>query len=296
MLVVVVGYPPDGSWTTALMFVCFPLFRARINAYAWAGFATRKSHRTRTPRHVQVLCIEGANDAIAKSYLPRDKIVAHDFALGPYWPEKTYDLAWCIEVLEHVARPYMKNYQSIFHKSAIIIASHSPWGGHHHVEVHPDWWWISRMEMQGFVYSEKLTKIMRFVASTTKGGGANEGTHLTRTAHVYINPKVASLPQHTHLLGRYGCYRQKGDERPCKDPADNVGEEYLPVHRTPTQWDFLSIPKHVMYSGTGYGDTLGHTLWNLSLTDREGAKCREDYTHPTVSDGCDNLGKPYTPP
>ena len=53
----------------------------------------------------------GANDAIAKSHLPKEKIVAHDFSLGPWWPDKTYDLAWCIEVLEHVARPYMANYQ-----------------------------------------------------------------------------------------------------------------------------------------------------------------------------------------
>ena len=97
------------------------------------------------------LCVEGSNDAIAKSYLPKDRIVAHDFSLGPYWPEKTYDMAWCVEVLEHVARPYMKNYQTIFHKAAIIVASHSVWGGHHHVEVHPDWWWVVRMELAGFM-------------------------------------------------------------------------------------------------------------------------------------------------
>ena len=36
-----------------------------------------------------VLCVEGANDAINKSYLPRDKIVSHDFSLGPWWPDKT---------------------------------------------------------------------------------------------------------------------------------------------------------------------------------------------------------------
>jgi len=54
-----------------------------------------------------VLCIEGGNEAIGRSYLPRERIVPHDFAQGPYWPEKTYDLAWCIEVLEHVARPFM---------------------------------------------------------------------------------------------------------------------------------------------------------------------------------------------
>jgi len=242
-----------------------------------------------------VLCIEGANDAIEKSYLPRNKIVAHDFQLGPYWPDKTYDLAWCIEVLEHVKRPYMANYQAIFHKSAIIIASHSPWGGHHHVEVHPDYWWITRLEMQGFVYSERLTKIMRFIARETKApGNGNAGTHLTNTAHVYINPKVASLPQHAHLMGRLGCYRGKGDERPCKDPSQNVPDEWLPILRSPTQWDMIQVPESILYQGTEYGlNQQRRILWDLSLTNDNTSKCRDDYPAPTVGDGCNNLGRPY---
>ena len=39
---------------------------------------------------VDVLCVEGSKDTIAQSFLPRDRIVQHDFSLGPWWPSKTY--------------------------------------------------------------------------------------------------------------------------------------------------------------------------------------------------------------
>ena len=40
-------------------------------------------------------------------------------------------------------RRYMHNYLPIFEKAAIIIASHSLWGGWHHVEVHDDPWRVA---------------------------------------------------------------------------------------------------------------------------------------------------------
>jgi regulator of replication initiation timing len=163
-----------------------------------------------------LLCVEGANDAIDKSYLPKEKIVAHDFYKAPYWPSRTFDLAWCIEVLEHISREHMANYQSIFHKSAIILASHSAWGGHHHVEVHQDWWWLSRMELAGFVYSERLTKLFRKVAQFF-AGDSGESQHVVITMHVYINPKVASLPEHAHLFGMFGCYVNENQDMPCPE-------------------------------------------------------------------------------
>lgn len=56
------------------------------------------------------------------------------------WPEKTYDLAWSVEVLEHVGRPFMRNYQAAFHKAAIIFVTFASTGGWHHVEVHQENW------------------------------------------------------------------------------------------------------------------------------------------------------------
>jgi hypothetical protein len=93
--------------------------------------------------------------------------------------------ARCVHSFSHTTRFEHAHAQATFHKAAIIVASHSNWGGHHHVEVHPDYWWITRMEMQGFVYSERMTKLVRTIASATKQySGTSEGQHISYTSHV----------------------------------------------------------------------------------------------------------------
>eukprot|EP00041_Stephanoeca_diplocostata_P004904 m.53208 g.53208 ORF g.53208 m.53208 type:complete len:357 (+) comp15438_c0_seq8:43-1113(+) len=204
-----------------------------------------------------VLCIEGSSDAVEQSLLPADRIVQHDFYMGPYWPDKTYDFAWSVEFLEHIGRQYMKNYLPIFEKSAIIFATHSLWGGYHHVEVHDDWWWITRMEMQGFVYSEPLTSMFRAIARRHVDVGAG-AQHLWLSGMAFLNPRVASLPEHHHLIGMHGCVHNKKLDRhrenfgkkmewPCRTPADHLPEEYLPVNRRPNKWDNVTMDPSVKH-------------------------------------------------
>ena len=80
---------------------------------------------------VDVLCVEGSHDAVERSLLPHPEtqVVEHDFSRGPYWPAETYDAVWSVEFLEHVGRNFQYNYIQTFHKSALIFASHSQWGG-----------------------------------------------------------------------------------------------------------------------------------------------------------------------
>ena len=54
---------------------------------------------------VDALCVEGSHDAREKTMLPdpENQMVEHDFARGPWWPDKTYDAVWCVEFLEHVS-------------------------------------------------------------------------------------------------------------------------------------------------------------------------------------------------
>jgi hypothetical protein len=99
------------------------------------------------------------------------------------------------------------------------------------------------MELAGFVYSDILTRLFRKIAQHFKLQGSGEAQHIVYTSHVYINPKVASLPEHAHIMGMLGCYerwpgkddtpRQNG---PCNDPEDALPQRFLPVHRTPTQY------------------------------------------------------------
>jgi hypothetical protein len=111
-----------------------------------------------------------------------------------------------------VGRNFQHNYFTAFRKSAIIFASHSLWGGHHHVEVHEDDFWIEKMTMLGFAYSPTLTNALRKIAISeqTTGFAPNglylNAQHLSLSMQVFINPVVAALPQHAHLMAEHGCY------------------------------------------------------------------------------------------
>jgi hypothetical protein len=190
---------------------------------------------------VDALCVEGSHDAVNQTLLPHPEtqIVEHDFSRGPWWPQKTYDAVWCVEFLEHVGRNLHKNYMTVFRKAALIFATHSNWGGWHHVEVHNDEWWNEKMAMYGFVYSPHLTKLVRSVAAeersntnyTFPNGEKPNAQHVWLSMMVFINPAVASLPQHAHLLAEDGCYQgivnDKVVNRPCGG-KDNPEETELP--------------------------------------------------------------------
>ena len=45
-------------------------------------------------KKARVLCIEGSVDAVKNSVLPLDRVVEHDFSLGPWWPTATFDACW----------------------------------------------------------------------------------------------------------------------------------------------------------------------------------------------------------
>lgn len=187
-----------------------------------------------------VLCVEGSRDAIFKSFLPSNLIVEHDYSRGPWWPKKTYDAAWSVEFLEHVSRQHQYNYISTLRKAALIFVTSSRWGklqgregddvatrpylllmllcfvpgGWHHVEIHPDSWWIQKFESYGFRYSANLTEQSKHWAEMdyqnqtvlAPNGKEFDPQHLATSLKVFVNPAVASLPQHQHLFPRHGCF------------------------------------------------------------------------------------------
>ena len=203
---------------------------------------------------VDALCVEGSHDAVTKSFLPEDRIVEHDFARGPWWPEKTYDMAWSVEFLEHVSRQYHFNYMTVFRKAALIFVTSSKWGGWHHVEIHPDDWWIRKFELYGFKYEPELTTQVREWA---KDGMSNKtlldlslekqphaAAHIRTSMKVFSNPMVAALPKHQHLFPRDGCFLKYADKtasfqsvtRPC-----GVGELAKGQVETPLPETFIPL-------------------------------------------------------
>jgi len=210
---------------------------------------------------LETACVEGSHDAIEKSIVPHKENVytEHDFSRGPWWPAKTYDAVWSVEFLEHVGRNFQQNYIPVFQSAAIIIATSSTWGGWHHVEVHNDKWWIARMQSYGLVYSEDLTMRVRETADRPKIRGQDfpkgklfNAQHVWLSAKVFINPAVASLPEHQHLLSEPGCFHKKEKKtppgewitRPCSSDRKEteLPDEYLPLTLTDEmdeKWDEL---------------------------------------------------------
>ena len=154
----------------------------------------------------RVKCIEGSHDAVSKSLLPSDAVVEHDFTRGAYWPEETFDAAWSVEFVEHVGRQFQKNYFPAFRRAAMIFMTASTSGGHHHSEIRPHWWWKAKMEAAGFIYSDELTEIIRLNAQNDRSPGVPfYGQYIKMNMMVFINQKVASRPEHQHLVSGHGC-------------------------------------------------------------------------------------------
>ena len=180
---------------------------------------------------VDVLCVEGSSDAVAHSLMPKDRIVEHDFSLGPWWPSSTYDAVWSVEFVEHVGRQYMDNYMPIFKKAALVFVTSSGTGGWHHVEVHEKWWWRGRMAAEGFIFLNDLTKQVR-AHPGAKIHQNESGMHIVHGMDVFVNPRVASLPQHKHLFGGKGCYGDAVDNQ-------NGGRACLGVDALPASYETL---------------------------------------------------------
>lgn len=189
-------------------------------------------------RGARVLCVEGSHDAVLQSLLSPELVVEHDFSRGPWWPSETFDAAWSVEFLEHVGRPFMPNYLPIFKKAALIFVTSSGFGGWHHVEVHNHLWWRARMEAQGFVFSQELTDLARKIsldgasAAPPSEHVPGMSQHLIHGLRVFINPEVASMRQHHHLIGGHGCPDDSVDNTnggvECKG-VDALPRDYQPL-------------------------------------------------------------------
>lgn len=102
-----------------------------------------------------------------------------------------------------------------------------------------------KFEMYGFKFSQKLTEKLRSTAKTDKGleskikgamNGKFNSQHVWLHMMVFINPAVATLPQHAHLLAEDGCFvahenvngKRTMIHRPCGFGRGSQHETKLP--------------------------------------------------------------------
>ena len=113
--------------------------------------------------------IEG--DWTLENYWDRLTIHCHDFHDGPCEGlQDEYDLAWCVEFLEHVDEAYIANYMVAFERCRFAICTVAPPGAvnAHHFNLKEPLYWQKLFADYGFVYDEHVTQKIRRVSAMTK--------------------------------------------------------------------------------------------------------------------------------
>jgi hypothetical protein len=126
-----------------------------------------------------------ARGRLADSVIP-EHVAAHDFTQGAYLPERSFDLLWSCEFLEHVESRYEANILGTFaHAAKVILVTHAfprQTTGHHHVNCRPSSYWIQRIEALGFTCHAPLTREARTV-TLQDFAGIN---HFARSGLVFV--------------------------------------------------------------------------------------------------------------
>lgn len=123
------------------------------------------------------------------TYMPI--IVLHDYTQGPLpysaWPEPhgkhKFDIGFSTEFLEHVEEKFIPNFMETFQRCNIVIVTHAlpgETGGHHHVNLQTEEWWIDKFAEYGFTYNQEATNNIRMASTMRK-------KFIQKTGKVFFN-------------------------------------------------------------------------------------------------------------
>tara|TARA_Y100001963_G_C6676568_1_gene397731 strand:- start:270 stop:989 length:720 start_codon:yes stop_codon:yes gene_type:complete len=109
--------------------------------------------------------IDGDKELLKNNYSVLDDMLIHDYTTGviEFEDDDFFDVAWCVEFLEHVEEKYMKNYMNTFQRCKYVICTAAEPGepGWHHVNCQTKQYWIEKFDEYGFDFSKNLTKQLR---------------------------------------------------------------------------------------------------------------------------------------
>lgn len=90
-------------------------------------------------------------------------VLIHDYTEGSTNIDKTFDVAWSTEFVEHVEEKYVDNFMADFAKAKYVMVTHAPPGknGYHHVNCKSAQYWIDVFQRHSFEFSNKHTKLIR---------------------------------------------------------------------------------------------------------------------------------------
>lgn len=135
-----------------------------VDIGAGAGFNTVWFHE----RGLHAVAIEGWDEAIASTKMPMERVIQHDYTLGPL-PIPRTDLAWSSEFVEHVEERFIPNWMATVKCCRYFVFTFAVPGqtGYHHVCERPYEFWQQICNLNGFVEIPEETAYLR---STDQGG------------------------------------------------------------------------------------------------------------------------------
>lgn len=132
--------------------------------------------------------IEGWPEAIAKTRMPMQRMIVHDYATGPLLLDRTFDLGWCSEFVEHVEERFVSNFIATFKCCRSVCMTYATPGqtGFHHVNEQELEYWVARMAENGFKHIESETARLRATDAWKAPWGRRTLTFFINTALVRI--------------------------------------------------------------------------------------------------------------
>ncbi len=135
---------------------------------------------------LRVLGVDG-DDTIERA--PALPILIHDYAKGPLRVSEQYDMAWCVEFVEHVDHEYMPNFIATFQCCSVVLMTYAPPGqiGHHHVNCMPFEYWLGVMHFAGFEPLLDATQSLRQKSTMRDIFMKNTGTIFAKRDILFAN-------------------------------------------------------------------------------------------------------------
>lgn len=108
---------------------------------------------------IEIHGVDASSIAQSESVVPTENIEQHDLR-NPYNSNTDFDIALCIEVLEHLPQDASETVvNSIAQASDVAIVTAAPpgQGGTHHVNERPATYWINKFEEVDMIYDKSFT-------------------------------------------------------------------------------------------------------------------------------------------
>jgi hypothetical protein len=123
-----------------------------------------------------VVAVDGLKKNVEMSSFPT---ILHDITHAPLYC--AVDLIYCVEVVEHIAEPYVPNLMATFQGAKFVMLSHAvpEQGGYHHVNCKDDKYWVDQFNVAGFnMLPEDSARVRQYSA-------LDSAHHIARSALVF---------------------------------------------------------------------------------------------------------------